>query len=107
MRKRLNCLSAGSIIQLDAGNGYIAYGRFDKDGGCVIIINANDVPVSLLVPVWQVGVPRDNAEMTCIFRSSGSLYSEEKEKFPVRHGRLSLNIPECSGIVLHYQFNDD
>ena len=107
MRKKLSCLSSGSIIQLDAGNGYIAYGRFDKEGGCVIIINVNDGPVSLLVPVWQVGVPRENAEMTCIFRSSGLLFSEEKEKFPVRHGRLSLNIPECSGIVLHYSDKND
>ena len=107
LRKKFNCLSSGSIKRLDAGNGYIAYGRFDKDDCCVIIMNVNDAPISLSVPVWEVGVLRDNVEMTCIFKSGGYLFSEEEERLKVRHGRLFVNLPECSGIVLHYPFNNN
>ncbi len=107
LHKKFKCLSSGSVKRLDAGNGYIAYGRFDKDDCCVIIINVNETPISLSVPVWELGVQRENAEMTCIFHSGGYLYSEEEEKCAVRHGRLFVNLPECSGVVLHYSFNND
>lgn len=107
LRKRHGCLSSGSLRRLDAGNGYIAYGRFDKEGCCVTVINVNDSRVSLMVPVWELGVPRESADMTCVFRCGGYLFSEEEEKYAVRHGRLSLDLPEYSGIVLHYSFNED
>ena len=107
LRKKFSCLSSGSIKRLDAGNGYIAYGRFDKDGCCVVILNVNDAPISLTVPVWEVGVPRENAEMTCIFKSSGNSFSGQGERHKVRHGRLFVDLSECSGIVLHYPYGDD
>ena len=105
LRKKFNCLSSGSLRRLDAGNGYIAYGRFDKNECCVIIINVNEEPISLILPVWQVGVPRDNAEMTRIFISEDT-FSQKEEKLPVRHGRLTVDLEGRSGVVLHYIFGN-
>ncbi len=107
LRKRINCLKLGSIKPLDAGNGYITYGRFNKNDCCVVIINANYGEISLSVPVWEIGVPRDNVKMTRKFLSCGCDFSAEEDKKEVRFGRLFVTLPEQSACVYHYSFADN
>lgn len=107
LRKRIPCLKTGSIKPLDAGNGYIVYGRFDKRGCCVVVINNNNAPISLTAPVWELGVPHNGASMTLKFACGGWGFSEGEEQSEVRHGRLFVDLPEKSGAVYSYDFSEE
>lgn len=102
LRKRIPCLKCGSLKPLDAGNGYIAYGRFDENECCAVIINCNDCEISLTVPVWELGVPHECEKMTLKFACGGWGFTEGGEKSEIRHGRLFVTLPEQSGAVFYY-----
>lgn len=106
LRKRIKCLKGGSLMKLDSGNGYIAYGRFDKEECCVVIINASYGEISLNVPVWGLDVPRGGVFMTRKFFCSGGGFSEEEVKTEVRLGRLFVTLPERTGCVYYYKYKD-
>ena len=102
LRKRVKCLKFGSLKMLDAGNGYIAYGRFDKDECCAVIINCSDGEISLSVPVWETGVPHNSVMKRKFFCRDGSFDCNEVDS-EVKFGRLFVTLPEKSGCV--YYFN--
>lgn len=107
LRKKIPCLKMGSLKRLDAGNGYIAYGRFDKDECCVVVINCTDNEMSLTVPVWELGLPHNCATMTMKFACGGWGYTEDEEKSEVKHGRLFVTLPEHCGAVYYYSFKNE
>ncbi|MBD5632264.1 MAG: glycoside hydrolase family 13 protein [Clostridia bacterium] len=107
LRKHIKCLKMGSIKRLDAGNGFIAYGRFDEDECCAVVINTNDVEISLSVPVWEIGVEREGRKMTRKFFCSDCEFSLDEQQFEVRHGRLFVTLPEQSGAVYYYKYKED
>lgn len=104
LRKRVKCLKTGSIKPLDAGNGYIIYGRFDKNECCVVVINCTDSEISLTVPVWELGVPREGVKMMRKFACGGYSFDTAESAAEVKHGRLFLTLAEKSACVYHYSF---
>ena len=106
LRKRIKCLKTGSIKPLDAGNGYIIYGRFDKDECCVVVVNCTDSEISLTVPVWELGVPRDGVKMTRKFECGGFGFDTSETAAEVKHGRLFITLAEKSACVYHYNFKN-
>lgn len=107
LRKRITCLKRGSIKKLDAGNGFIAYGRFDEDCCCAVVVNCSDNAISLSVPVWELGVPRDGAVMQRKFFCGGGGFNCDEEEGNVRFGRLFVTLPEQSACVYYYNFKDE
>lgn len=107
LRKRVKCLKMGSIKALDAGNGYICYGRFDENECCVVVINSNDAEISLSVPVWELGVPRENRVMKRKFFCGNGGFNDEEQVSDVRYGRLFVTLPEQSGAVYYFNFKED
>lgn len=103
LRKKIPCLKTGSLKKLDAGIGYIAYGRFDDSESCVVIVNCTDGELALSVPVWEIGLPHDGAEMTLKFACGGWGYTEYAEKSPVKYGRLFVTMPEKCAAVYYYK----
>lgn len=106
LRKRIRCLKTGSLKPLDAGNGYIAYGRFDGNECCAVVVNCADSEISLAVPVWEIGVST-GAVMTTKFACGGWGYTEFEEESEVRHGRLFVTLPEKSGAVYYFNFREE
>lgn len=106
LRKRIHCLKMGSIKELDAGNGYIAYGRFDKIDCAAVVINCTDSDINLTVPVWELGVPTGSF-MTRKLLSGTYDFSTDEEQSEVKHGRLFISVPAKSGCVYSYNFNED
>ena len=104
LRKRIPCLKMGSVKKLDAGNGFIAYGRFDESGCCAVVINCADSEISLSVPVWEIGVPRDGAVMTSRFFCGNGGFDCAESEAEVRFGRLFVTLPEKSARVYCYDF---
>lgn len=105
LRKRIPCLKMGSVKKLDAGNGFIAYGRFDENECCAVIINCSDNEISLSVPVWEIGVPRDGAKMTSKFYCGDYGFDCTEEDEEVKFGRLFVTLPEKSACVYYYSFD--
>jgi len=103
LRKRVHCIKMGSIKRLDAGNGYIAYGRFDREDCIAVVINCTGNEINLSVPVWELGVPTGEY-MICRINSEGY---DDGQKSQVRHGRLFISLPPESGCVYHYKFKQD
>ena len=106
LRKRIPCLKMGSVKKLDAGNGFIAYGRFDGNECCAVIINCSDSEIALSVPVWELGVPRDGAKMTCRFFCRDGDFDCTEHGAEVRFGRLFATLPEKSACVYYYSFKN-
>ncbi|MDE7265754.1 MAG: alpha-glycosidase, partial [Clostridia bacterium] len=103
LRKKVHCLKMGSVKKLDAGNGYISYGRFDNEDCAAVIINCTDEDLSLFVPVWEMGVKR-GTEMACTFDTS---LKNDGTKYEVRHGRIFVTVAAKSGCVFTCKFNQN
>ncbi len=104
LRKKIKCLKMGSIKELDAGNGYIIYGRSDEEECCIVIINCSDTEINLNAPVWQLGVPRNDAYMTRKFFCADCNLDLTEKKAKTQNGRLFLTVPPKAGGVYYYQF---
>jgi len=104
LRKKTSCLKLGSLKPLAGGNGYIIYGRFDETDCCAVVINCTQSEISLTVPLWELGVPRDGALVTQIFSSRSADFESGEKKLTV-HGRVLVTLPAESGCVLYYKFN--
>lgn len=97
MRKRIHCLRLGSIKGLDAGNGYIAYARFDSADCAVVVINNNDKEITLSVPVWEAGMSwLDTLGLKfCVGFDDRS----PEHMLNVKFGRMVVTLPPKSGCV--------
>lgn len=97
LRKRVHCLKLGSLVELDAGNGYIAYGRFDGEDAAAVIINNSDGEISLSLPVWQMGALwTDCLEL---YYNVGFGNKPPADRLEVRFGRMLITLPPKSGCV--------
>ena len=103
MRKNVRCLKMGSLKPLDAGNGYIAYGRFNGEDCAAVIINCSDNQISLSVPVWELGVRTGNTMHRAFFCGDGN-FNTDAEEAQIKHGRLFITLPPKAGCVYTYNF---
>lgn len=105
LRKEIQCLKTGSIKRLDAGNGYIIYGRFNSEECCVVVINCLDKKVNLNASVWELGVPRNGVKMTRKFFCAEQIFNTDDAQTEVSNGRLFVTLPAQSACVYYYRFD--
>ncbi len=105
LRKKLHCLKMGSLMPLDAGNGYIVYSRFDVSDSAFIAINASDKQVVITVPIWLVTGMRTD-EITLV-HTVGAEYGAYPDKLGVTYGRAVLTMPPKTGCVYSKVFTDN
>lgn len=103
LRKKIHCIKMGSLMRLDAGNGYIVYARFDKEDCAVIAINCSDKDVSLTVPVWTVTDSRTDKLKLAYEINAG--YGVLPECAEVKFGRMFINLPPKAGCVYTKKFD--
>ena len=94
-------LKTGSIKSLDQDYNFLSYGRFDKDGVCVIVVNNREESFAKKVSVWELGIPKE-AELTRIMLSTDEGFTTEEETYVVERGKINLEMPKNSAIVLKY-----
>ncbi len=97
LRKRISCLKLGSIKALDAGIGYIAYGRFDSKDCAAVVINNNDKEITLSVPVWEMGVTW--TDTLGLYYCVGFDSYMPEHMLEVKFGRMVVTLPPHSGCV--------
>ncbi|MCB6609626.1 glycoside hydrolase family 13 protein [[Clostridium] symbiosum] len=105
IRKRNPAFRTGSLIQLAADWGMIAYGRFNrgedgrKESRGVVIINTCHEAKTYLVPVWPVGVT-DSEQMERRMLTYEEGYNAGCVRYEVKKGILEIELPPVSSAVL-------
>ena len=94
-------LLTGSLKHVVSDYNVIGYGRFNKDAQTLVVVNNNDSPMIKEVSVWELGVPRDCAMEQLILTTKDG-FTTKKAQFPVVSGRVMINLPPKSGIVLRH-----
>lgn len=105
IRKRCPAFRNGSLKALAAGDGYIAYGRFQSaqraGGACcgVTVVNTGDDWLTLKIPVWQIGA-RDGAVLRREMMTYEDGYNAGQVEHEVKDGYIEVKIPPVGSIVL-------
>lgn len=105
IRKRCPAFRNGSLKALAAGDGYIAYGRFQSaqraGGACcgVTAVNTGDDWLTLKIPVWQIGV-RDGAVLRREMMTYEDGYNAGQVEHEIKDGYIEVKIPPVGSIVL-------
>ena len=99
MHRKHPVLRTGSLRMLGGEENCLFYGRFDENEQIITAFNNAQHETAVRIPVWEAGVPV-NCEMERIFCSDLTGFTEERERFPVRGGFLTLTLPAVSALVL-------
>lgn len=92
-------LKTGSLKYLDSDYNYIAYGRFNRQQQCVILVNNNDHEIEKDVLVWETGTARHGKMMRLIETNEGG-FTEEPVEYPIYAGKIHITLPKTSAVVL-------
>lgn len=103
LRGELPVLSSGSLLQLLADYGRIAYARFDEDCRCITAVNNTDSQADLKIFVRDAGAPEDEAYFFRILTGAEGHSAEKKPAGTVKEGYLTLTLPPFSSAILSNQ----
>lgn len=95
-------LLTGSLKFIDHDYNVIGYGRFNRKGATVVLVNNNDHEVVREVSVWHLGIPKESVIRSLIFTTDQG-YSTENHEYPVVAGKISVTLPKTSALVLKYE----
>ena len=102
LHKKHQELKTGSIKSLDQDYQFLSYGRCTKKAACVIAVNNREEAFTKSISVWELGIPKD-ADLTRIMLSTGEGFTTEEAVVPGEQGRITLEMPKNSAIVLKYE----
>lgn len=99
LRKDYSVLRSGSLIPLHAGNGTIAYARFDDSDAVIVAVNGLKKPQKFTLRAVNAGIP-DGSTVTRILLSGeyGTEY-ERTEENAVADGIFTVTLPAGSAAV--------
>ena len=95
-------LKTGSIKYIDSDYNYMAYGRFNRQEQCVIVVNNNPQELDKEITVWEANIPRTGA-MVQLIGTSGEGYSTEAVEYRIYAGKIRILLPGFSAVILKYQ----
>ncbi len=101
IHKKHKELKMGSIKSLDQDYNFLSYGRFDKDGACIVLINNRDEEFTKSVSVWELGIPKESV-VTRIMLSTDTHFTTAEEFVEVKHGKITLPMSKKSAVILKY-----
>ena len=100
LRAGMPVLKRGSVKPVYAGDGVIAYARFDEKDCAIVVCNNTDEPAALSLPLRGAGVP-DGAGVTRRFLTgNGSFDDRMAEMGMVNDGALDVDLPPRSSMIL-------
>ncbi len=95
-------LKTGSIKYIDSDYNYMAYGRFNRQEQCVIVVNNNPHELDKEITVWEANIPRTGV-MVQLIGTSGEGYSTEAVEYRIYAGKIRILLPGFSAVILKYQ----
>lgn len=100
IRRENSELRTGSIKYVDGDYNFLAYGRFYRNAQCLILINNNHHAIERQVYVWDLGTPK-HGKMRALLWSDENGCSSGQE-FEVTGGKIRINLPRTSAVILKY-----
>ncbi len=101
LRKENPELRRGSIKSVESDYNFLAYGRFNRAGQCVIAINNNNEPVTKELVVWPLGIPK-TGKMKVLLQTGEEGYTLDGQEYAVAAGKITLDMPPTSAVILKY-----
>ena len=101
IHKKHQELKTGSIKRLKSEKNFLSYGRFDKQGACVILLNNSEESVQKTVSVWELGIPME-ATLTRIIMTNSDTFTTEEKEIKVENGKITVAISKTTAAVLKY-----
>ncbi len=99
LRKENDELRCGSIKYVAGDYNFIAYGRFHREGQCVILVNNNDHPIKKEISVWELNIPK-TGKMKTILQSGEHGYTLEGAEYDIKAGKICIELPKTSATIL-------
>ena len=96
----------GSLKYIDADYNVIAYGRFNKTGKSVILVNNNDHEITKELSVWYLDIPKE-CMVKQLLLTTAQGYTTEFKEHPVVAGKVRVTLPATSAIILRYEHSQD
>ena len=103
MHKQNEELRTGSLcaIAVQHEKNVLAYGRFNADAACVVVLNNSMEEVTEQLDVHYLGIRRD-CMLRQLLRTTETGYETTAIQMTVTNGRLTLTIPAYAAVVLKY-----
>lgn len=92
----------GSLKYIDADYNMIAYGRFNKTGKSVIVVNNNEQEITREFSVWYLDIPKE-CTVTQLLLTTAEGYTMEPREYPVTAGKIHITLPATSAVILRYE----
>ncbi len=102
IRKGNEELRTGSIKYIDADYNYLAYGRFNRENQCVVLVNNHPHELEKVVTVWEVGTSKEGT-MVQLIQTNENGYTTEPVEYPVKAGKIRITLPKTSAVVLKFR----
>ena len=100
LRLKLPVLKQGSVKPLCAGDGYIAYARFDEGATVIVAVNNLDHAQALTLPLRDVGIP-DETVIHRVFRTTDKGFRESNERLGrVSGGQFQVSLEAQSASII-------
>ena len=96
-------LKTGSLLRLQVrtDRNVLAYGRFNHRAACIVAVNNNAHAVTETLDVRYLGIARDTYVRQLLI-STAKGYETTAIQMAVRDGKLTLDLPARSVVVLKY-----
>ncbi|MDE5588858.1 MAG: glycoside hydrolase family 13 protein, partial [Acetatifactor sp.] len=85
-------LRTGSIKYIDRDYNFLAYGRFNRKGQCLILVNNNNHPIEKQIFVWDLGTAK-HGKMRTLIQTDENGYSAGQE-FEIEGGKIKVVLPK-------------
>ncbi len=92
----------GSIKYMESDYNVIGYGRFNKEGQSVILVNNNGYEITKELSVWYFGIPKESV-LTRLMLTTAEGYTTEPGEYPVVSGKVKVTLPATSAIILRHE----
>lgn len=102
LRNQYKELRDGSLKCIDSDYNYLAYGRFNDSGQCLILINNNDKALEKEVNVWEIGTKKEG-KMVTLFQSKEKEYFLGGVEYKMEVGRIKITLPPTSATILKFR----
>lgn len=99
IHKEHQVLRTGSILFLFGEYQCISYGRFDDNEHIVVAINISQDTRHMEIPVWRLGMTQPT-RMASVILTDASGFSIETKVYPVQSGKLILDCPPETAVLV-------
>ena len=100
LRRENGELRCGSIKYVDGDYNFLAYGRFNKNGHCLILVNNNSRPIEKEIFVWDLGTPK-HGTMKALLWTDENGFSDGQE-YEVVSGKIHVQLPKTCAVILKF-----